>query len=49
MIFKRSSLRYAVLLALLVGLLIPTALVQLYDAQVTRRMALEDLRRDLAR
>ena len=49
MFFKRSSLRYAVLLALLVGLLIPTALVQLYDAQVTRRIALEDLRHDLAR
>jgi len=49
MLFKRSSLRYAVLLALLVGLLIPTALVQLYDAQVTRRVVLEDLRRDLAR
>ena len=49
MIFKRSSLRYAVVLALVVGLLIPTALVLLYDAQVTRRIALEDLERDLAR
>ena len=49
MMFKRSSLRYAVLLALLIGLLIPMALLQLYDAQDSRRLALEDLRRDLAR
>jgi signal transduction histidine kinase len=49
MIFKRSSLRYAVLLALLIGLLIPMALLQLYDAQVSRRRVIEDLRRDLAR
>jgi len=47
--FQRSSLRYAVVLALLVGLLVPTALVLLYDAQKTRRIALDDLKRDLAR
>ena len=46
---RRWSLRYAVILALLVGLLVPTALVLLYDAQKTRRVALDDLRRDLAR
>ncbi|MET0518499.1 MAG: HAMP domain-containing protein, partial [Burkholderiaceae bacterium] len=45
----RSSLRYAVVLALLVGLLLPTALLLLYDAQRTRQTALEDLRRDLSR
>ncbi|CAN5333180.1 hypothetical protein BH11PSE10_BH11PSE10_21790 [soil metagenome] len=47
--FTRSSLRYAIVLALLVGLLLPTALLLLYDAQLTRRIALEDLRRDLLR
>ncbi len=47
--FERSSLRYAVILALLIGLLVPTALVLLYDAQKTRRTALDDLRRDLVR
>jgi signal transduction histidine kinase len=46
---QRSSLRYAVVLALLIGLLLPTAGVLLYDAQKTRRVALEDLRRELAR
>jgi hypothetical protein len=45
----RSSLRFAVVLALLVGLLLPTALLLLYDAQKTRQTALEDLRRDLSR
>ncbi|MDN3921994.1 sensor histidine kinase [Roseateles violae] len=46
---QRSSLRYAVMLALVVGLLMPTALVLLYDYQKTRHAALEDLRRELAR
>ncbi|MBB4841829.1 signal transduction histidine kinase [Paucibacter oligotrophus] len=45
----RPSLRFAVVLALLLGLLVPTTLVLLYDAQRTRRIALDDLRRDLAR
>ena len=48
-LLRRMSLRYAVVLALLVGLLLPTALVLLYDAQIARREALDDLRRDLAR
>jgi signal transduction histidine kinase len=48
-LLRRMSLRYAVVLALLVGLLLPTALVLLYDAQTARRQALEDLHRDLAR
>ncbi|WP_271009190.1 sensor histidine kinase [Paucibacter sp. B51] len=47
--FERASLRYAVIVALLIGLLVPTALVLLYDAQKTRRTALEDLKRDLVR
>jgi len=45
----RPSLRFAVVLALLVGLLVPTALVLLYDAKTTRQLALDDLRRDLTR
>lgn len=49
MLLQRFSLRYAVILALLVGLLVPTASVLLYDAQKTRRVALEDLKRELAR
>lgn len=49
MMFERASLRYAVIVALLIGLLVPTALVLLYDAQKTRRTALEDLKRDLVR
>ena len=45
----RGALRYAIVLALLVGLLLPTALLLLYDAQVSRRVALDDLRGDLTR
>jgi two-component system NtrC family sensor kinase len=45
----KSSLRNAVVLALVVGLLVPTGAVLLYDSNATRREALEDLRRDLAR
>ncbi len=48
-LLRRISLRYAVVLALLVGLLLPTALVLLYDAQNARQRALEDLHRDLTR
>jgi len=48
-IIRRTSLRLAVVLALLVGLLLPTAGVLLYDMQTTRRLAMEDLRRDLSR
>ncbi|MFY7863208.1 sensor histidine kinase [Roseateles sp.] len=47
--FERASLRYAVIVALLVGLLVPTAVTLLWDAQATRHTALEDLKRDLAR
>jgi two-component system, NtrC family, sensor kinase len=46
---RRNSLRFAVLLALLLGLLLPTAGVLVYDSQKTREAAMEDLRRDLAR
>ena len=49
LLLRRVSLRYAVVLALLVGLLLPTALVLLYDAQATKRQALEALHRDLSR
>ena len=45
----RSSLRNAVVLALVAGLLVPTGLVLLYDAQATRREAMDDLQRDLTR
>jgi len=48
-LLRRISLRYAVVLALLVGLLLPTALVLLYDAQNARHRAVEDLKRDLTR
>jgi len=48
-IIRRTSLRLAVVLALLVGLLLPTAGVLLYDMQTTRRVAMEDLKRDLGR
>jgi signal transduction histidine kinase len=46
---QRNSLRYAVVAALLLGLLLPTTVVLLYDSQKTRETAMEDLRRDLAR
>jgi len=36
-------------LALLLGLLLPTTAVLLYDVQATRETAMEDLKRDLAR
>jgi len=45
----QSSLRNAVILALGVGLLVPTSLVLLYDWQASRHTAMEDLRRDLNR
>ena len=45
----KSSLRNVVVLALLVGLLLPTAGVLLYEQQLSRRVVMEDLRRDLAR
>ncbi|QPF73494.1 HAMP domain-containing protein [Roseateles sp. DAIF2] len=44
-----SSLRNAVVLALVVGLLVPTGGVLLYDLQTQRREAMDDLKRDLAR
>lgn len=47
--WQRNSLRVAVTLALLLGLLLPTTAVLLYDVQKTRATAMEDLRRDLAR
>ena len=46
---QRNSLRYAVVAALLLGLLLPTTVVLIYDGQKTRQTAMEDLRRDLAR
>ncbi|PZP36666.1 MAG: hypothetical protein DI603_01520 [Roseateles depolymerans] len=46
---RRNSLRFAVVLALLLGLLLPTTGVLLYDSQKTRATAMEDLRRDLSR
>ena len=45
----KSSLRYAVVLALVIGLLAPTVIVLSFDVQSTRRIALEDLQRDLTR
>lgn len=45
----RSSLRNAVVLALVVGLALPTALVLLYERQVSRQQVMDDLRLDLAR
>jgi len=45
----QSSLRNAVILALGVGLLVPTSLVLMYDWQASRHTAMEDLRRDLGR
>ncbi|MCH7345014.1 ATP-binding protein [Pelomonas sp. CA6] len=44
-----SSLRNAVVLALLLGLALPTTLVLLYEQQASQRVAMEDLRRDLTR
>jgi two-component system NtrC family sensor kinase len=46
---RRDSLAIAVVLALLLGLLLPTTAVLLYDGQKTRTTAMEDLRRDLGR
>lgn len=46
---RRDSLTFAVVLALLLGLLLPTTAVLLYDGQKTRETAMEDLKRDLAR
>jgi signal transduction histidine kinase len=47
--WQRNSLTFAVVLALLLGLLLPTTAVLLYDVQRTRETAMEDLKRDLAR
>ncbi len=47
--WQRNSLTFAVVLALLLGLLAPTTAVLIYDGQKTRATAMEDLRRDLAR
>ena len=47
--FERASLRYAVVIALLIGLLVPTAVVLFWDAQSTRSTAKELLRKDLER
>lgn len=47
--WQRNSLTVAVMLALLLGLLLPTTGVLLYDGQKTRATAMEDLKRDLAR
>ncbi len=46
---RRNSVTFAVVLALLLGLLLPTTAVLLYDSQKTRASALEDLKEDLAR
>lgn len=46
---RRDSLTFAVVLALLLGLLLPTTAVLLYDGQKTRQTAMDDLKRDLAR
>jgi len=46
---SRSSLRNAVVLALVVGLLVPTGGVLLIETNATRREAMDDLRRDLSR
>jgi two-component system, NtrC family, sensor kinase len=47
--WQRNTLTFAVVLALLLGLLLPTTAVLIYDIQKTRATAMEDLRRDLAR
>lgn len=47
--WQRNSLTFAVVLALLLGLLLPTTAVLLYDVQAARETAMEDLKRDLAR
>ncbi len=46
---RQSSLRTAVMAALVAGLLVPTGAVLLYESNLTRREAMEDLRRDLTR
>jgi len=48
-LLRRMSLRYAVVLALVLGLLLPTALVLLYDAQAAKRQALDSLHREISR
>ncbi|MFG6466155.1 sensor histidine kinase [Roseateles sp. BYS87W] len=47
--WQRNTLTFAVVVALLLGLLLPTTAVLLYDGQKTRATAMEDLKRDLAR
>jgi signal transduction histidine kinase len=47
--WQRNSLTFAVVLALLLGLLLPTTAVLVYDAQKMRATAMQELRRDLAR
>jgi signal transduction histidine kinase len=46
---RRDSLTFAVVLALLLGLLLPTTAVLVYDSQKTRATAMDDLKRDLTR
>lgn len=46
---RSDSLTIAVVLALLLGLLLPTTAVLLYDGQKTRATAMDDLKRDLSR
>lgn len=45
----KTSLRSAVILALLAGLALPTGGVLLYEQQLSRRVVMEDLQRDLSR
>lgn len=49
MALMKTSLRSAVILALLVGLALPTGGVLLYEQQLSRRVVMEDLQRDLSR
>ncbi|MBH9552826.1 sensor histidine kinase [Inhella gelatinilytica] len=44
-----NSLRWAVILTLLLGLMVPSAVVLVYDLQVTRRTVMEDLEKDMER
>ena len=47
--WPRNSLTFAIVVALLLGLLLPTTTVLLYDLQKTRATAMDELRRDLTR
>ncbi|MBT9459122.1 MAG: HAMP domain-containing protein [Burkholderiaceae bacterium] len=48
-LFSRSSLRYAVVGALLLGLLLPSGLALLYETDLAQKTAKADLQRDLSR